>query len=257
MLDPLSTAVRAAGAYLRDFQSQVTPDIIQLKSLNSLVSEADRHAEEILVDHLSKLLPEAGFLTEEETIKTESKEYNWIIDPLDGTTNFLHGIPIYAVSVGLQHHDEIILGAVYEVGNDELFTAEKDKGSWLNGESIRVATNPHLKDTLLATGFPYYDFDRMQGFLDLLAELFRHSRGVRRMGTAATDLAYTACGRFDAYFEYGLSPWDVAAGSLLAREAGALVMDFRGGADYIFGKEIIAVQPHIADEFYRLLKRFL
>lgn len=257
MIIPVSEAVKVAGKFLREYQSSIKPEMIELKSLNSLVSQADRKAEEILVESLQKIMPEAGFITEEETIKTDRLEYNWIIDPLDGTTNYLHGIPTYAVSVALEFRGEIIKGWVYEVCRDELFTAEKNKGSFLNGKKIGVSSRARLEDCLMATGFPYYDFERIPGFLKLISECFTKTRGLRRIGTAATDLAYMAAGRFDAYFEYGLSPWDVAAGSLIASEAGAIVSTFSGSDDYIFGKEILVVQPNIADEFSELIRKYM
>lgn len=259
MLNQVVDVVAKTARFIKSQSDQFKPADVEVKSLNALVSYVDKQAEEMLVEGLLKVLPEAGFITEEETITTERKSYNWIIDPLDGTTNFLHHIPVYAISVGLEYEGKMILGVVYEVGRNECYTAVAGHGAELNNVPIRVSEKQHLKDTLIATGFPYYRFDRMDDFIKTLTDCFRLTRGVRRIGTAATDLAYTAAGRFDAYYEYGLSAWDVAAGSLIAQEAGALVTDFSGGNDYLFGGEIVVVQPSISEAFYDLLsplKRF-
>lgn len=245
--------IEKTAVFLRAELNKVGAGHIELKSLNSLVSYVDRQAEKILVEGLSLAMPEAGFITEEQTIVTERKDYNWIIDPLDGTTNYLHGIPVYAISVALEHLGDVVLGVVYEVGQNECFTAVAGGGAKRNGKPIRVSEKTQLKDTLIATGFPYYRFDRMDDFIETLTACFRHTRGVRRIGTAATDLVYTAVGRFDAYYEYGLSPWDVAAGSLIAKEAGAHVCDFSGGNNFLFGGEIVVMQPYILDTFWELL----
>ena len=187
-----------AGAYLRERQQSFDRSVVELKSKNALVSDVDRSTEELLVKGLSKLLPEAGFLTEEETVATTTtKTYTWVIDPLDGTTNFVHGLPIYSVSIALLREGWPILGVVYEVGMDECFVAYENGGAFLNGKPIHVTGSEYLEDTLLATGFPYYNFSKLQGFQNTLAHFYQHTRGVRRIGTAAVDLAYTACGRFD------------------------------------------------------------
>ncbi len=259
MLNEVVAVVAKTARFIQSQSNAFKPGDIEVKSLNALVSYVDKQAEELLVEGLMHILPEAGFITEEETVTNERKQYNWIIDPLDGTTNFLHRIPVYAISVGLESEGKMVLGVVYEVVREECYTAIVGRGAELNNNPIRVSGNLHLKDTLIATGFPYYRFDRMDDFIKTLTDCFRLTRGVRRIGTAATDLAYTAAGRFDAYYEYGLSAWDVAAGSLIAQEAGALVTDFSGGDDYLFGGEIVVVQPEIAKAFYELLsplKRF-
>lgn len=252
-LRELSEAVidisRKAGGFILNERNKVGSDEIELKSLNSLVSYVDQKAEEMIVGGLKEILPEAGFIAEEGTSTYRADRYNWVVDPLDGTTNFLHGIPVFAISIALMDGEELVLGVVYELGQDEMFSAWKGGGAFLNGQPISVSRNKELKDCLLATGFPYYDFGRMDGFLDLLKLFFEKTRGVRRLGSAATDLAYVACGRFDGFFEYGLSPWDVAAGALIVNEAGGRVTDYKGGTGYIFGGEIAAGNPKIFEEF--------
>ncbi len=229
--------IEKVGHFIWSQKDKVAQKDVEIKDLNSLVSYVDKKAEQQLVEGLRALVPEAGFIAEEGT-GTPAATYNWIIDPLDGTTNFLFGLPTFAISVALAFNKEIRLGVVYEIGQKEMFAATKGNGAFLNGNPIRVSQKKALKEGLFATGFPYYDFSRIQGFLNLLHHMVTHTRGVRRIGSAATDLAYVACGRFDGFFEYGLSPWDVAAGALLVQEAGGLVSDYKGGENYLFGGEI-------------------
>ncbi len=240
---------REVGLFIKEEQVKLSSIEIETKSLNSLVSYVDKEAEKRLVSGLSQLLPDAGFIAEEGTVDPMKADFQWIVDPLDGTTNFLHGLPVYSVSIALTHRDQLVVGAVYEVGQDELFLASEGNGTTLNGKSIFVTQTQNLSDTLLATGFPYYDFNRLPGYLALLSDCFESTRGVRRMGSAAVDLAYVAAGRFDGFFEYGLSPWDVAAGTLLVREAGGDVSDFSMGNNCVFGKEIWASNAKIHRSF--------
>lgn len=241
-------------AFIEIHREQVSDSQIETKSLNSLVSFVDKGAEELLVAGLKKILPEAGFIAEEGTETKTHPRLNWIIDPLDGTTNFLHNIPVFAISVALKEQDEIVAGVVYEIGQNECFSAFKDGGAFLNGKSIRVSQKAKLSETLVATGFPYYDFDGMEEFIKILKSFILKTRGVRRMGSAATDLAYVACGRFDGFFEYGLSPWDVAAGVVLVKEAGGLVCDYSSGKDFLFGGEIAATSKAIHQDFMDIVK---
>ena len=246
---------RAAGAFLREEQQHFSQERVSLKSLNALVSDVDKNAEKQLVRDLQEILPEAGFLTEEGTItQRTSHAYYWVIDPLDGTTNFVHGLPIYSVSIALMHNDEPVVGVVYEVGMDECFSAYKGGGATLNGAKITTSPTDSLADSLLATGFPYYDFSGVAGFQKTLEYLYPRTRGIRRIGTAAVDLAYTACGRFEGYFEYGLSPWDVAAGILLVREAGGQVCDYQGGNAPIDSKSIIATNNGVFEDVLKVIQ---
>ncbi len=254
LCDQVMSVCRDAGDFIWSERQKVSNSDIELKGLNSLVSYVDKTAEEMIVSGLKQALPEAGFITEEDTPDELDKEYRWVIDPLDGTTNYLHGIPVFAVSVALLRAEEELIGVVYEIGQKEMFCAWQGGGAWLNGTSIAMSRNKALKDTLLATGFPYHDFTRMSPYMNLLAELFQKCRGVRRLGSAATDLAYVACGRFDGFFEAGLNAWDVAAGSLLVKEAGGCVHDFSGGDNYIFGGEILSASYPVYDELLSLVK---
>lgn len=241
------------GEFIRSQRGNVAAEAIEEKDLNSLVSFVDRQAESRLVEGLSRLLPGSTFLTEEDTVDNEDSAQQWIIDPLDGTTNFLHQLPVFSVSVALRLEGAIALGIVYEINQDESFFAWKGSGAFLNGDPIRASRTTALSRSLVATGFPYYDFDRMSSYLEILNHFMRNTRGIRRLGSAAVDLAYVACGRFDAFFEYSLNPWDVAAGAFIAQEAGARISDFRGGADFLFGREIIAAAPLLFSEVQQVV----
>lgn len=245
------------GEFISEQQNKITAADVQTKSLNSLVSYVDVEAEKQLVSGLRSILPDAGFLTEEETTSGELGETYWIIDPLDGTTNYLHGLPVFAISVALFHQGEVVVGVVYELGSKELFYAWKNGGAFMNHEPISVSDNAPLSNTLLATGFPYHNFSKLPQYMALLQDCFKHSRGMRRLGSAATDLAYVACGRFNGFFEHGLHPWDVAAGCLLVTEAGGKVTDFNGGNDYIFGDEIVCGADVIFNDLYTMVNKHL
>jgi len=246
--------VGLVGDFIQQELNQVTDKDIETKALNSLVSYVDKNAEIKLVKALGLLLPEATFLTEEETIENKHGDYTWIIDPLDGTTNFLHQLPHFSISVALQKKDEIVLGVVYEVNRKECFYAWKDGGAFLNGKKIQTKKTTNLSDTLIATGFPYYDFKKVPPYLEVLTFFIKNTRGIRRFGSAALDLAYVACGRFDGYYEYSLNAWDVAAGIILVKEAGGKLSDFQGGDNFLFGKEMIASNPYIFDEMVHVIR---
>ena len=241
--------------FIRTEALRFTEASVESKSLNNLVSYVDKGAEQLLVDGLATLLPTAGFIAEEGT-GSRGHGLNWIIDPLDGTTNFVHGVPCYCISIGLHDGERMSVGVVHEVTRDECFTAWKGGGAFLNGKPIRVSARKTLLESLLATGFPYDDFGREAEYMQLLRELMHGSRGIRRLGSAAADLAYVACGRFEAFYEYGLNPWDVAAGALLVEEAGGQVTDFRGGGSWLFGEEIVATNGNIHQELIGPIGKF-
>ena len=240
ILDGVIALSLKTGEFIRQERKTFSLDKMELKGLNDLVSYVDKEAEKMIVAGLEELLPEAGFVTEEGTASHEGEVWNWIIDPLDGTTNFIHGLPIFATSIALTRHGKLVLGVVYEVNKDECFAAIEGEQSTCNGKPISVSSCPDLDKSLMATGFPYYNFDKMPTYLDIINELMRNTHGLRRMGSAAVDLVYTACGRFEGFFEYNLNPWDVAAGALIVQEAGGTVTDFNGGGDYLFGRQIAA-----------------
>ncbi len=245
---------RDAGAYIREELPLLSASDIERKSLNSYVTHVDTTAEKRIVKALEEILPEAGFIVEEESIDKKGYDHKWIVDPLDGTTNFIHGVPCFSVSIALMHRDEMMIGVVYEVMQDECFYAWKGGGAYLNDNPIRVSETTSLKESLLATGFPYHDYSQLNEYMELFTWCLRNSHGVRRFGSAAVDLAYVACGRFDGFFEYGLNPWDVAAGSLIVKEAGGAVSDFSKKDNFVFGKEILAVNSAVYQELSKKIK---
>ena len=214
-------------------------------------------SEKKIVAGLEKIFPQAGFITEEKTINKIGEEYNWIIDPLDGTTNFIHSIPCYAISIALMQNKTLVMGIVYEINLDECFYAWEKSKAYLNEKEIHVSKNVSLEHSLLATGFPYYNYSKMDEYIELFKHFMVHTRGLRRLGSAATDLAYVACGRFEGFYEYSLQSWDVAAGAFIVQQAGGKVVDFKGKNDFVFGKEIIASNAFIADEFLGAVMKFM
>lgn len=257
LCEKTNAIVLDVGKFIRGQSQRIHEIIIEEKDMNNLVSEVDRKAEEQLVNRLGELLPDAGFITEEDTPNVEGKTWEWIIDPLDGTTNFLYGVPCFAISVGLRKEGKIVAGVVYEINRDELFYAWDGGHSFLNNKTISVSSRTKLRECLLATGFPFRDFSKLDEYLRTFGYLMRSTRGIRRLGSAAVDLAYVACGRFDGFFEYSLNAWDVAAGAIIVKEAGGVVADFSGGENYLFGKEIIAANPGIAGELQKCLSHRL
>ncbi|WP_029276366.1 inositol monophosphatase family protein [Pedobacter borealis] len=248
--------VRLTGNFIRKEAMQFDVQKIEYKGLNDMVSYVDKTAEQKLVQNLEKLIPDAGFITEEKTINRTGKTYTWIIDPLDGTTNFIHGIPAYGISVALYEDGLPIIGVVYELNRGEMFYSYKGGPALMNKKEIKVSTNPDLKSSLLATGFPYYQFDKQPQYLKLLTEMMQKSHGVRRIGAAAIDLVYTACGRFDAFFEYNLQQWDFAAGCFIVQQAGGEVYDFSGGNDYFEKREILATNGKLTTEMLTAIKQY-
>jgi myo-inositol-1(or 4)-monophosphatase len=240
ILDHALVVVEEAAAFIRSQAGKVKAEEIITKSKNSLVSYVDQKAEEVLVSGLGKILPDAGFITEEETVEQQTFEYTWIIDPLDGTTNFLQQIPFYAVSVGLVHHGNILLGIVSDVENRETFYAWKGGGAWCNGEKIRVSNRTEIEEAIVATGFPYASRGNLPKLSSAFDFFLNHASGIRRLGSAAIDLAYVACGRFDVYYETTLNAWDIAGGIILVEEAGGKATDFKGETNMLKNGEVIA-----------------
>lgn len=256
LLERTKSIAKEAGAFIRKERQSFKVESIEHKGFNDLVSYVDKEAEKIIVDGLRELLPEAGFITEEGTDTVQKDVYNWIIDPLDGTTNFIHGLPVFSVSIALIEKDKLLLGVVYEINLDECFYAISGKGAYCNGQPIRVSSAPKLADSLIATGFPYYDFDLISNYLEALRRIMQKSHGIRRLGSAAVDLAYVACGRVDAFFEYNLNSYDVAAGALIVLEAGGKVTDFEEGENFLFGRQILASNSMIHRELFAELDNF-
>ena len=239
------------GEFLKQEVSKLKTTDIKLKGLHNYVTYADQESERRIVEQLSVLLPGSGFIAEENAA-LKPGEFTWVIDPLDGTTNFIHEVPLYSISIGLMHQDETIMGVVYEPNLKECFYTWKSAPAYMNREIIRVSSTRVIQDALFATGFPYYDYSRLDDYLKIFKHLLQNSHGARRLGSAAADLAYVACGRYDGFYEYGLSPWDVNAGGLLVKNAGGRVTDFHGTENYLFGKQIIATNNSLYTEFLKL-----
>lgn len=257
LLQPLIDLSIAVGTYLRAEQSQIqSSDVLFKGRSNDMVSRADKEAERRFVEGLSQMLPEAGFIAEEGTSTRVGEEYNWIIDPLDGTTNYLYGLPFYCTSVALKKGNAVVLGVIYDPVHGECFSAARDQGAHLNGVPIQVSGQSDLSRGLIAMGFPYDHRGKMPLYLDILEKVNAASRGLRRPGAAALDMAYLACGRFEAFYEYGLNPWDVAAGSLLIEEAGGRVTDFFGGPDFLFGETILCSNGPLHLPMMELLRQW-
>ena len=249
--------VRKAAAYVQEHHRSRESIRVEKKGRQNFVTEVDKRTEEILVEGLSEILPESGFITEEGTSQREAETYRWVIDPIDGTTNFIHGAYPFAISVGLTEADEPVAGVVYEFGLDETFCAWKGGGAWLNGRRIHVSDVATVNESLIATGFPYTDFRYLEEFMGSMEYFMRNSNGLRRLGSAATDMAYVACGRYDSFYEYGLHPWDIAAGILLVREAGGEVSDFQGNPNVLFKDHLACANNLTFKEFQETIQRLM
>ena len=254
LCEDVCALAKQTGVFIRNERLQFSVDRIETKSKNDFVSYVDKTSEIQLIKGLSELLPDSGFIAEEGTSSKRGEVYNWIIDPLDGTTNFIHGIPCFSISIALMRGEVLVMGVIYEINLDECFYAWEGSKAYLNGKEISVSKTATVADSLLATGFPYYDYSKMDEYIELFKYFMQHTHGLRRLGSAATDLAYVACGRFDGFYEYCLQPWDVAAGAFIVKQAGGKVTDFNGENNYIFGREIVAGNINFFDEFSSIVK---
>lgn len=257
LLRSVEEIARETGHFIRGQRALLKGEDVRAKGVHDYVTRVDKESEQQLVTRLSSLLPGSAFLTEEKTIEQVEAEYTWIIDPLDGTTNFIHGAPPYAVSIALQQREQTVLGVVYEIGMDEMFSASEEDVATLNGREIRVSGVSSLQEVLLATGFPYINYERITPYMEVLKRFMVETQGVRRLGSAATDLAWVACGRYDGFYEYNLNPWDVAAGAFLVQKAGGRVADFRGGKAFVFGREMVATAPGVYEEIAVIIREYL
>jgi len=245
-------AARAAGDQIIRYMDRVQDMAVNSKGRNDFVTEVDRHAERIIMDILHKSYPSHSILAEESGTHGEG-EYQWVIDPLDGTTNYLHGFPQFAVSIALKHRGELDQALIYDPLRQELFTASRGGGAFLNNRRIRVSGRQSLSGALLGTGFPFGDSSRLEDFISTFRVIFPMTAGIRRAGAASLDLAYVACGRLDGFWEFDLKQWDIAAGVLLILEAGGLVSGFGDDDAYLMNGNIIAANPKVHRE---MRKRF-
>ncbi len=247
-------AARRAGDILVKNLGKITH--IELKAKNSLLTEVDLMCERAIVDLIRHEYPEHDLIAEEGSEYSSGSEFKWVIDPLDGTMNYAHGYPFFSVSIAVEKEDSVIAGVVYDPVMDEMFTAEKGKGAGLNGEKITVSGAERLEDSLLATGFLHEDESLVERNLGHFSDFIMVARGVRRDGSAALDLAYVACGRYDGFWELGLHPWDMAAGAFIAREAGATVTNMTGGEFTHRKGEIITCSPGIHKDMLKILAKY-
>ncbi|OGR85532.1 MAG: hypothetical protein A2901_03305 [Elusimicrobia bacterium RIFCSPLOWO2_01_FULL_54_10] len=252
----LFTCLKAGGKIIKNGYGKTHS--IRKKSAVSLVTETDMAADRAIRKIILKAFPDHGLLTEEQDAVKSRSPYRWIIDPLDGTTNFAHNIPFFCVSIGLEYQGEIVIGGIYNPVLSELFFAEKGKGAFLNGKRIHVSKTGSLIDSLLVTGFPYDRQKKAKYYLKFVQAFMQKCRGVRRLGAAAIDLAYVACGRFEGYWEFNLKPWDMAAGSLIVAEAGGRVTNFRGGrVNVSLPAQTLASNPNIHKKLVKVLSNSL
>lgn len=258
MLNVAIKAARAAGAVINRAAFDVETVRVSQKGLNDFVTEVDQAAERVIIETLLTAYPGHGILAEESGSEhgAPDSEFVWIIDPLDGTTNFIHGFPVYCVSIALAVRGKVEQAVVFDPNRNDLFTATKGRGAFLNDRRIRVSKRTHLKDSLVSTGFPYRAGDDMQQYLQMMGDVMPRTAGLRRPGAAALDLAYIAAGYADGFFEKGLQPWDVAAGALLITEAGGLVGNFTGEADFLDQQECLAGNPRIYGQLITLLGKY-
>jgi len=258
MLTTAVKAARRAGNVITRGARDLDLLTVTAKGPKDFVSEVDRAAEAAIVETIHSVYPEHAILAEEGTGRGRNPdaEYLWIIDPLDGTTNFLHGFPQYCVSIALAHKGVVTQGVIFDPIRNDLFTATRGRGAFLNDRRIRVSRRAHLRDCLIGTGFPFRDGSYLDTYLQMMKVMIQQTAGLRRPGAAALDLAYVAAGFYDGFFEIGLNAWDVAAGSLLVLEAGGLIGDFAGEGDYLHGGQVIAATPKVFAEIVQTLAPF-
>ncbi len=259
MINTAVKAARRAAAIINRASFDIDQLRVTHKNHNDFVTEVDQAAERAIIDVLTQAYPDHAILAEESGASANLHDENenvWIIDPLDGTTNFIHGFPQYAVSIALQQRGQITQAVIYDPTRNELFTATKGAGAFLNDKRIRVAKRDRLAEGLIGTGFPYSDLSGLDEYLKMFKLMTEKTAGLRRPGAAALDLAYVACGRLDGFFEKKLKPWDIAAGSLLVTEAGGIVANFSGEADYLYKGDVIAASPKIFSQMLNVLSEF-
>lgn len=257
LINQVKEIAKESGTFIHNERGKIAFAQKEVKGKHNFVTYVDKEAERKIVENLHKVLPKAGFIAEEGTSSEIKNTYNWVIDPLDGTTNFIHDMPPFAISIALIKDNKPILGVIYEIGLKECFSATSESKAYLNDTEIKVSDIEKVNDSLIATGFPYTDFSKIKKFFNTMEYFMQNSHGLRRLGSAATDMAYVACGRCDAFYEYGLNPWDVAAGCIIIEQAGGKISDFKGENNYLFGKEIIACNNNIYNEFQKIINNLM
>ena len=244
------------GTYIMQELNVLKAKDIEEKDEHNFVTYVDRKSEEMLVEELSRLVPGSGFIAEEGKYGPSGADLKWVIDPLDGTTNFIHGVPVFSISIALMREEEVILGVVHEINRSESFYSWKGSKAYLDGKEIRVSSAARLQDSLLVTGFPYSRDHILDQYIDLFKGFIKRTQDLRRLGSAAADLAFVAAGRFEGFYEIGLNPWDVAAGSFLVKQAGGRVTNFQGEDDYIFGKSLVSSNSLVHQEMLEVVQQY-
>ena len=258
MLNIAVKAARAAGAVINRASLDIEKLQVQTKSANDFVTEVDQHAEAVIIDTILQAYPGHGILAEESgrAMGAKDSEFVWIIDPLDGTTNFIHGFPVYAVSIALAHRGVVQQACVYDPSRNDLFIASRGRGAYLNDRRLRVSKRSRLQESLIGTGFPFRKGDNFKRYVKMFEDVMQQCAGLRRPGAAALDLCYVAAGYYDGFFETGLNPWDIAAGSLIITEAGGLIGNFTGEADFLYQREVVAGTPKIYGQLVGILSPY-
>jgi myo-inositol-1(or 4)-monophosphatase len=255
MLNIAIKAARAAGAVINRASLDIEKVQVESKGVNDFVTEVDKHAEAVIVETILAAYPGHGILAEESgrTLGAKDSEFLWIIDPLDGTTNFIHGFPVYAVSIALAWRGVVQQAVVYDPSRNDLFIASRGRGAYLNERRLRVSKRLRLADSLIGTGFPFRKGDNFKRYMKMFEEISQQCAGLRRPGAASLDLCYVAAGYYDGFFETGLSPWDIAAASLIITEAGGLIGNFSGEADFLYQREVVAGNPKVYGQLVGIL----
>jgi len=257
ILNVANQAAKEAGQFIAAQLENINLLEIEKKGRHDYVSQVDKQAEKIIIEIVRKYYPQHNILAEESGHQQRNSEFEWIIDPLDGTTNFLHGFPQFSVSIAVTEKGKLMHGVVYDPLKDELFSASRGAGARLNNYRIRVSEQKELEDALLATGFPFHNFECLDTYMESLKTFMLQTSGLRRAGSAALDLAYVACGRVDGYWEFNLKPWDIAAGALIVQEAGGLTIDMAGGENYLKSGNMIAANPRMLKNMVKVIAQSL
>jgi len=256
MINVAIEAAKSASKILNDNFGKISSEDIKEKNKNDFLTYVDEQSENTIINILLHAFPDHSILAEESGVKKHGSDYEWIIDPLDGTKNFISGIPFFSISIGLQYKDQMQLGVVLDPVRNELFHAQRNDGAYLNGNKILVTNRSNLDECLIATGFPFKQKHFLSAYVKCFEDIFQQSSGIRRMGSAALDLAYVAAGRFDGFWELGLSPWDMAAGSIIIEEAGGTISDFWGNNSYLTSGNVTAANKHIHQVMNQIIQRY-
>jgi myo-inositol-1(or 4)-monophosphatase len=256
MIELAIESARSASKILMENFGKISLEDIKEKDKNDFLTYVDEQSENTIIKNILHVFPDHSILAEESGLKKHSSDYEWIIDPLDGTKNFISDIPFFSISIGLRYKDQVQLGVVLDPVRNELFHAQRDGGAYLNGKRIQVGNRSHLEECLLATGFPFKKKHYLSSYVKCFQDIFQKSSGIRRMGSAALDLAYVAAGRFDGFWELGLNPWDMAAGSIIIEEAGGKISDFWGKNSHLTSGYVTAANKHLHPAMIQIIQRY-